>query len=146
VHSRLKHAALLLTMGAASLPAMAGAAERVTTDSAVYVERVGESRSRSLEPVSTLRPGDRIVTVLTWKREAPGGGFTLTNPMPRPLYYQGSANSDEEVSVDGGRSWGRLGALRLGSRLATPEDVTHLRWRVTSPGATGRIAYSAIVR
>ena len=36
-----------------------------------------------------------------------------------------------------------------GSRMATPEDVTHVRWRVapaTAAQGQGRIAYSAIVR
>jgi hypothetical protein len=66
--------------------------------------------------------------------------------MPRTLQFQGSADGSEEVSVDGGRHWGRLGDLRVGSRLATPEDVTHVRWHIATPAPTGQIAYSAIVR
>jgi hypothetical protein len=35
----------------------------------------------------------------------------------------------------------------MGSRFATPEDVTHVRWRIAAPGgARGQIAYSGIVR
>ena len=52
-------------------------------------------------------------------------------------------------SVDGGRTWGKLGNLRMGGRYATPEDVTHVRWRI-APGhaarGSGHIAYSGIVR
>ncbi len=76
-------------------------------------------------------------------------GFTLINPLPRAIAYQASARDDEQVSVDGGRSWGRIGDLRLGARTATPEDVTHVRWRVPASSAasgSGRIAYSGIVR
>ena len=108
----------------------------VALASDVYVERV-ESDNRVLQPAERLRPGDRVVTIVSWKRAAPGGHFTVMNPLPRSLYFQGTADGDEEVSVDGGRNWRRLGSLRTANRFATPEDVTHIRWR---------IAYSAIVR
>lgn len=136
----------ILPHGAGATPGMA----RVAVDSAIYVERREDLR-RVLEPADRLHPGDRVVTVVTWKRAAPGahgasGGFTVTNPLPRALAYQGSGADAEEVSIDGGRNWGRLDALRIGQRRATPEDVTHVRWRVASPAPEGRIAYSAIVR
>ena len=102
--------------GVAPAPALAKA--EVTLGSSVFVERTAES-ARVLEPASRLSRGDRVVTVLTWQRSAPGGQFTLTNPLPRSVYYQGSANDDEEVSADSGRSWGRLGTLRFGDRLVT---------------------------
>lgn len=127
---------------ATGLPALAQPA--VSLDSAVFVERESAS-ARVLEKASRLSAGDRVVTVLTWRRNG-AGGFTLTNPLPRGLYYQGSAEGDEEVSVDGGRTWGKLENLRVRKRLATPEDVTHIRWKIASSAPTGRIAYSAIVR
>ena len=93
--------------------------------------------------------GDRVVYVVRWTRMGGQGGFTVTNPLPKKVYYQGSADGREEVSLDGGRSWGKLDALRVGNRLATPEDVTHVRWRVPANEAargSGQITYSAIVR
>ena len=87
--------------------------------------------------------------MVTWYRLGGDGGFTITNPMPRTVAYQASARDDEQVSIDGGRSWGRLADLRVGDRTASPEDVTHVRWRITRPDAAqgrGRIAYSGIVR
>lgn len=130
-------------------PGIGLAAPAVTLDSAVFVEHALPDSTRSLEPASRLNPGDRVVYVMRWYRLGGSGGFVVTNPLPRSVYFQGSANGDEEVSIDGGRSWGRLSALRIGSRLATPEDVTHVRWRVAPARAaagSGRIAYSAIVR
>ena len=118
----------------------------VALDSAVYVER-SDASHHVIEPADRLRPGDRVVTIVTWKRTGPADtGFTVTNPLPRALAYQGSAAPREEVSVDGGRTWGALAALRAGHHAATAEDVTHVRWRVASPAPEGRIAYSAIVR
>ncbi len=143
----------MLTRLAAGLPlalcAHQATAATVATDSAVYVERSEAGRIRSLEPARQLTRGDRVITVVRWQRQVGTGGFTITNPMPRAIAYQASARDHEEVSVDGGRSWGQLGELRLGRRIATPEDVTHVRWRVPSQVAArgrGQIAYSGIVR
>lgn len=134
-------------MSLSAAPALAGPVS-VALDSAIFVERAN-GLTRSLSQADRLSRGDRIVTVLTWQKQSGIGGFTLTNPVPRKVAYQGSAREDEEVSVDGGRTWGRLGELAIGSRLATPEDVTHVRWHV-APGQAargqGRIAYSGIVR
>jgi hypothetical protein len=139
----------LATVLALSVPAVAVAAPLVALDSAVFVERIKPGAVRLLEPARQLKRGDRLVYVVSWQRFGGAGGFTVTNPLPRTVYYQRSAADDEEVSVDGGKRWGRLEALRIGARIATPEDVTHLRWRVAPSEAAkgaGRITYSAIVR
>ena len=138
-----------LTLGPSltAAPALAGPVS-VAFDSAIYVER-SSGLTRSLSQAGRLSRGDRVVTILTWQKQSGIGGFTLVNPLPRKVAYQGSAREDEEVSVDGGRTWGRLGEITMGSRLATAEDVTHVRWHVAPVQAArgqGRIAYSGIVR
>jgi hypothetical protein len=105
--------------------------------------------TRSLLQADRLSRGDRIVTILSWHKQRGAGGFTVVNPLPPMVAYQRSAREDEEVSADGGRTWGRIGELTVGPRQATPEDVTHVRWHVGPSQAArgqGRIAYSAIVR
>lgn len=139
------------TICAVATATSAAAHTPVALDSAVFVERLQGDNSRSLEPANRLARGDRVVTILNWRRlgssdAGRGGSFTLVNPLPRAIAYQASANDSEEVSVDGGRTWGKLGNLHYGQRLATPEDVTHVRWRVTANKASGQIAYSGIVR
>lgn len=127
----------------------AEARSEVAIESAVFLERHDADSGRSLAPAHLFRPGDRIVYLVRWQRSAGEGSFTVTNPLPSSVYFQGSAHPGEEVSIDGGRSWGKLGVLRNGSRLATAEDVTHVRWHIASQQAaqrSGRIAYSAIVR
>jgi len=139
-------------MLAATLAAPALAAPAVSVDSAVYVERVrlrDGAAVRSLEPASRLVRGDRVVTVVNWYRLGGNGGFVVTNALPGGLAYQASGEPSEEVSVDGGRTWGQLGNLHVGNRMATPEDVTHVRWRVSPTQAmagAGRIAYAGFVR
>ena len=138
-----------LTGLAISLPYAAAAQPTVATDSAVFIERTHNGNVRSLEPAKRLSRGDRVVTVVSWYRMGGDGGFTITNPLPHAIAYQASARENQEVSVDGGRTWGQLGELRVAGRIATPEDVTHMRWRIPATGAAhgqGRIAYSGIVR
>jgi hypothetical protein len=138
------------TIALASSPAWAKPA--VALDSAVFVERVkaGDGAvTRSLEAARQFSRGDRVVTVVTWYKLGGAGGFTVVNPLPRALAYQRSASANEEVSIDGGRTWGKLENLRFGNRYATPEDVTHVRWHIPEARAlegSGRIAYSGIVR
>ncbi|WP_295631023.1 hypothetical protein [Novosphingobium sp.] len=144
---------------ASMAPATAQAAERVQLASDVFVERYvpgPDGRvSRVLERPAALHPGDRLIFVVNWKARAAGASrdFTVTNPMPRSVSYQRSIEADEEVSIDGGLSWGRLEDLRLRDegriRQATPEDVTHVRWRVPARMAvlgSGQITYRGVVR
>lgn len=142
--------AAILTGCLASLTSIAATASPVVSlDSAVFVERGTPQAGKMLEPAKRLTRGDRVVYIVQWQRMGGAGGFTVTNPLPRHVAYQASANGEEDVSVDGGRTWGKLGTLRAGARLATAEDVTHVRWRVApsqSALGSGRIAYSAIVR
>ena len=141
--------ALALAAPSLLLVATAHASPSVALDSAVFVELAAPQGTRRLEPATRLSRGDRVVTVVSWHRLGGEGGFTVTNPLPRKLAYQASAREDEEVSADGGRTWGRLGTLKYGARLATPEDVTHVRWRIPAGHAargSGHIAYSGIVR
>ena len=132
-----------------AVPVIAIAAPLIALDSAVYVEKLSPDKGRTLQPAARLNHGDRVVYVVSWYRMGGTGAFTVTNPLPRSVYYQGSADGSEEVSLDGGKSWGKLERLRIGYRFATPEDVTHVRWHVAATEAArgaGEITYSAIVR
>jgi hypothetical protein len=76
------------------VPAAALAAPLVALDSAVFVERLRPGAVRLLEPARQLKRGDRLVYVVSWQRKAGDGGFTVTNPLPRTVYYQRSAAAD----------------------------------------------------
>lgn len=126
----------------AASAAFAGSA--IEIERAVYVERAAAG-GRALEPATTLRKGDKVILVVEWRADAPARRFTVQSAVPRMLAFQRAGHDAVEVSIDGGRSWGELGELKTGARLASAEDVTHVRLKVAGAPA-GRMAYSAIVR
>lgn len=152
---RLKFAATLAALVAG---APLASAAPVTVANSVFVEREVASGSgssaRVLEPARSLRRGDRLVYFVSWRAPRTSGEpLTITNPLPRTIAFERSGSGNEDVSVDGGRNWGKLEALRIrdGSvwRHATPEDVTHIRWKVPPQLAlagSGRLTWSGIVR
>ncbi len=110
----------------------------------IYVERTREG-VRELEPATALKSGDKVVLVVEWNAQAPDRPFTVKSAVPRDLAFQRAGDDAVEVSTDGGRNWGELGSLKIGSRLASAEDVTHLRMRVAGE-KRGRMTFSAFVR
>ena len=151
----------------ATLPAMAVAAPvpaawhapqppappgRVRLAGDVFVERFepspGGRTARILERASELHSGDRLVFVINWQGGNPAG-FFVTNPVPRSIVWLPAGSySTEEVSVDGGHSWGALNNLLIhdttGFHRALPQDVTHVRWR--AGGGSGQVTYRGVVR
>jgi hypothetical protein len=126
----------------------------VALTSRVFVER-SLGGALTLEPAHQLVRGEKVVLLLAWTAPGKAGerGFTLTSSVPETLHFHRAGDDSAQVSVDGGASWGRLGELRivegLSTRMAAPQDVTHVRIRIPAAQAargTGRVSYSAIVR
>lgn len=146
-----------MVVAGALAPGAAHAAGGVQFASDVFVERFqpapGGRTARILERADQLRPGDRVIFVVNWSGRK-DGGFTVTNPLPRAIAFAGGADGEQEVSVDGGRTWGALEALTMRDaygrmRQAHPEDVTHLRWRIPTQLAlagTGQMTWRGVVR
>ena len=137
-----------LGLGFGSLVCLAASAafaeSAIDIERAVYVERATEG-VRALEPATTLRTGDKVVLVVEWRAESPARRFMVQSAVPRALAFQRAGSDAVEVSIDGGTNWGALGQLKAGNRLASAEDVTHLRMKVAGTPA-GRMTYSAVVR
>lgn len=151
---------IILGTGATSAlcaPFAVQAADTVRFASDVFVEKFvsapGGGKSRILARADRLSPGDQVIFIVSWTARQ-GKDFIVTNPLPRTVAFQRSSDETEEVSVDGGQTWGRLEDLQVADRdgfirTAAPEDVTHLRWRV--PGSlalrgSGQITYRGIIR
>jgi uncharacterized repeat protein (TIGR01451 family) len=151
---------LFLAIAALVAPSLAQANEAVALDSRVFVERLvrdADGRSRAvLEEPKLVVPGDRLVFILNYRNTgaAPATDFVVTNPMPNAVSFQGTGDPGALVSVDGGRSWGALPALKIrdsdgARRSARPEDVTHVRWamkRAIPSGSAGKLSFRGIVR
>jgi uncharacterized repeat protein (TIGR01451 family) len=141
-------------------PYVANATGTVALKSSVFVERVKTDRDgqpmTELRAAETVTPGDRLVFILTYRNDSDRAvpNVVITNPVPTPVYFDGAAAQDAEVSVDSGRSWGALNTLRIlspsgQSRAAIPPDVTHIRWKIDRalrPGGTGRLSFRGTVK
>ncbi|WP_417621527.1 hypothetical protein [Parasphingorhabdus sp.] len=141
-------------------PGTAIAADSVSLSSNVYVERkVAKSDGTTavvLEQPTTVIPGDQLVFVVKYKNvgSAPASEFSVTNPLPKAVAFNGTSDGTEIVSVDGGKTWGPLSALTYPSengdvRPALMTDVTHLKWkfnRSLSVGSEGELVFRGTVK
>ena len=151
---------LFFALIAVLTPLAARAANDVALTSSVFVEKsVAQADGKTrlvLEEPRVVVPGDKLVFVLAYKNlgAKPATDFVVTNPMPGAVSYQGSGDAGAVVSIDGGKNWGTLTALKVRKpdgalRAAYPEDVTHVRWAMRTPipvGATGKLSFRGVVR
>jgi len=151
---------LLLILFALLMPSAAFAQNQVALTSDVLVERTttapdGTTRV-ALEPPGIVTPGDKIVFVLRYNNASgsPAADFVVTNPIPDSVQFEGAESANAVYSVDGGQNWGALAALSVrqpdgSSRVATPADVTHVRWRFAQPipaGQSGELRFRGTVK
>ncbi|MFV0622446.1 hypothetical protein ACBY01_00350 [Sphingomonas sp. ac-8] len=151
----------LIAAAAAALAMPAVAAGPLALDTQVLsAQRAaaadGTTRITLVKP-SRIVPGDAVVFVLRYRNTGsqPLADVVLANPLPASLAYRGPQQNSPapELSVDG-KTYGALAALRVktaegGTRPATADDVTSVRWRLPSPitaGSTGEFAFQAVVR
>lgn len=146
--------AIALSAGVTA-PAFAQA-NAVTLKGDVKVVRQVTENGKTVETLSEpaqVLPGDKLVfsTAYTNSGKEPATDFVVTNPLPAPVKLTSAQGL--EVSVDAGKTFGSLAALKVAHtdgtmRAAELGDVTHVRWRVASiaPGASGEVKYFAEVR
>jgi len=139
------------------LMAVPAYAQAVTVETRLYLETYVTAKDgaieRKLAPAATVTPGDRLVYVVTYRNGSrqPVTDFVVTNPVPMHVAFAGEESPGAEMSVDGGKNWGALTALRIANangttRAARRDDVTHLRWRIAQPiaaGGEGQVTFKA---
>ena len=100
-------------------------------------------------------PGNRLLFSTSYRNESatPVQNFVVTNPVPEGIAVAAPDAANLVVSVDGGKTWGKLAALAVKdakgvARPAQAADVTHVRWTLATiaPGAAGAVAYHAVVK
>lgn len=146
--------ALMLGAGAA-VPAFAQAPAVALKGEVKLVRQVTENGTTKevLEEPNQVLPGDKLLFTTRYSNGGaqPATDFVITNPLPAAVKL--ARANGFEVSVDGGKSFGALAALKVAGadgkpRAAELGDVTHVRWRFASiaPGASGQVSYFAEVR
>lgn len=118
---------------------------------------VSGKKKKMLVPAARVVPGTEVVYVTTYKNagDKPADKVVISNPIPANLEYKAdsayASSAAGEVSVDGGKTWGKLAALQVKgadgkSRPAQGADVTHVRWVLgfpVKPGDEGKVTYRA---
>lgn len=150
----------LLLLALLSAPAPALAQGQVDLTSHVALERtVTDSSGKAtvkLEEPAKVVPGDKLLFTIHYANASgkPADHFVVTNPIPSAVAFAGGETEGAQVSVDGGKTFGALGALKVRSadgsaRPALPADVTHIRWTFAKPvaaGASDTLRFHATVR
>jgi uncharacterized repeat protein (TIGR01451 family) len=151
-------AAFALVMAVTAPAAHAQSAQPIELSGNVKVDKIvienGKEKHIFSEP-SVVVPGDRLVFTTSYRNAGAVAvkDFVVTNPVPGGVMLAPEGAEVQVVSVDGGKTWGKLAGLSVsdgkgGNRTANAGDVTHLRWTLPeiAPGAKGTLNYNAIVR
>jgi uncharacterized repeat protein (TIGR01451 family) len=150
----------VLTGLALLISTTAQAATPLQLSSDVFVERqvkrADGSNAVVLQKPNLVTPGDNLVFVVKYKNTGtkPATNISVTNPLPNAVAFNGTSDGLEMVSVDGGKSWGFLPALRVAGqdgkqRAARMTDVTHIKWNLNQPlsaGSEGKLIFRGVVK
>ena len=150
----------LILLALLFLPSVATAQNQVALTSEIFVERTVPDASGAprvtLEAPGVVTPGDHLVFVLSYRNNGAtaASDFVVSNPIPESVSFDGTDSPGALYSVDGGRNWGALAALRVrgadgNPRAATNADVTGVQWRFAQPipaGAGGELRFRGIVK
>lgn len=144
---------LIISAVASGLLATAAQGQGVTLTARVLQEKTIEEAGVKrivLVPAGTITPGQEVIYNLSYANGGakPAEQVVLTNPVPKTLEYV--SGDSALVSVDGGKTFAVLTALKVieadgKQRPAAPKDVTHVRWNLAAiaPGASGHVLFKA---
>lgn len=111
--------------------------------------------TKVLADTKVVVPGDRLLfsTSFVNNGATPVEQFVVTNPLPSAVVLAPESAGGLDVSVDGGKTYGRLADLKVadgngGQRAAEATDVSHVRWIIPTiaPRQQGKVEFYAIVR
>lgn len=152
---------LILLTAALSLAGAASAVDTLQLTNEVFqeIEVTGKDgkKEKKIVPAAKIVPGTEVVYVITYKNigEQPADQVVVTNPVPKELEYKPNSafgsGAPADVSVDGGKQYGKLAALKVPGadgkpRPAQGADVTHVRWKLNfsvKPGDEGKVTFRA---
>ncbi len=126
------------------------------------VDALGKETVKLLPPEKTqVVPGDKLIFTLSYTNNGaePAQNFVAVNPLHSAVQFTSTEESWADVSVDGGKTFGKLSALTVAVpatpeaaatvRPATAEDVTTIRWAFAQPipaGGKGTLSFRGVVK
>lgn len=140
------------------------AAGQISLKTEAFVEREVSnpdgSTSKVREPAADVFPGTEVIYVMSFSNVGDKAieDLVVNDPVPGAMRYKAGSSfgpsSVPQVSVDGGKQYGRLDRLSVPAadgklRAATEDDVTHVRWLVNytlKPGNTGSVGFRAVLK
>lgn len=133
----------------------------ITAEKDVVVEEGGQKVSKRV-PAAEATPGETVIFTISFTNsgDEAATNVNIDDPIPAgTAYVVGSASEVGDVffSIDGGQSYKQPSLLTYeithpdGSRekkVASPEQYTHIRWRIPQidAGAAGAVSFSVKVR
>ena len=146
------------------LSGLAFAADKLILTNAVFqeIEVTDEQGKKEIKqmPALTALPGSELIYVITYKNpgDKPVEDVIINNPLAKELLYKEKSaqgeNANVFVSVDGGKKYGDLAALRIpttdgASRPAEASDVTHLQFKLNKkvlPQEEGTVHFRVVLK
>lgn len=114
---------------------------------------------KTFTEASEIAPGDELRYRLSYDNQGESDAIDVKLVMPVPAevdFIEGSAVTDGTkvaYSIDNGSSFADRGSLRVlvdgEERIATSEDITHVRWTFTEAieaGTTGEISFRGVLQ
>lgn len=106
----------------------------------MFVVKRGGKTSYQFKPATLVLPGETIQYNTSYQNisNKPADNINIVNPIPKHTVYLANSarghNTNIQFSVDGGKTYGQVGALRMRGKdgkihLAKPSDYTHIRWQ-----------------
>lgn len=147
-------------MAALSAPAFATGlqATQLVEVAQVIVDENGEE-VKTFAEATEIAPGDELRYRLSYDNQLSNAAVDVNLVMPVPAeidFIEGSAVSNGTkvaYSVDNGASFADRGSLRVlidgEERIATSEDITHVRWTFTEAieaGETGEVSFRGVLQ
>ncbi|MAP93388.1 MAG: hypothetical protein CMK07_00405 [Ponticaulis sp.] len=133
-------------------------AEQIAEVVTLKVAENGETEE-VLTPAEMVKPGEIVRYTIAWENtlESEIEDMVLEIPLPPQMTYRPGSGASDGVemlfSANGGESYSALSGLLVleedQSRLAEPQDITHLKWVFSeplAPGAQGELSYDAVLK
>jgi len=145
------------------LPSTAWAAPQInmtlTAEKEMTIEENGQQVTRRV-PATEIAPGEVLIYTINYENsgDETATNVMINNPIPEGSVYRPDEISDNmDFSIDGGKTYKKPALLTYEvtladgtseARIASPENYTHVRWRISEipPGEPGTVSFKVEIK